>query len=56
MISTLAMACVIFREFWKIMTIAISPRYYWDVPPLALMFIVAISAGAFGAMLHRKLT
>lgn len=57
-ISTLFAACLIIREWWKLMLIVLSPRValIYDVPPLALWLMTVIGAVQIRAMLHARLT
>jgi cytochrome c oxidase subunit IV len=56
MISMLAACSVILLEFLKLMWVSLNPQLSWGVPPLALLFLVCLAAGAFREMLHRRLS
>jgi hypothetical protein len=54
MISMMAMACVIFYAFAKLMTVAMVTE--WDVQPVMILFLVFLSAVRLRTMIHRRLT
>jgi hypothetical protein len=53
MISMMAMACVIFYAFGKLIVLAQCTE--WDIQPVVILFLVMISAVRFRAELHRRL-
>lgn len=55
MISALIAVSIIFREFYKMMTIMLAPGWTLDVPPLALWVFLMLLVGPFRARLHAQI-